>query len=156
MKRCNQVFALALAAAAVCCQAATAQPKADRYYEIEHKYSGKLVCTETGNGNPLHLWGPIPEGHQDRYAFKLVESGEDGCFYLIHKFSGKYVCAGADDGAAVHLWGPVAEGDEDKFKFKLINAAEGYYYLLHKLSGKYVYSASPENGGKFVLSPGPI
>ena len=113
MKRCNRLFALAMAAAAVCSQAATAQPKADRYYDIEHKVSGQTrLHGGKGTRNPLHLWGPIAGGQQDRYAFKLVESGEDGCFYLIHKFSGKYVCTEAN-GAAVHLWGPISPGDED-------------------------------------------
>ena len=108
MTRRNLTFVLALAAAAACSQAAIAQPKPDRYYNIEYKPSGKFVYTEeTEKGKYVRPGGPIPEGREDQYAIKLVASREKGYFYLLHKASGMYLCTEAGPGS----WIPPLERD---------------------------------------------
>ena len=48
---------------------------ASGYYNLLHKYSGKYVCTgDIFNGGNIHIWGPIPAGHEDRYKFKLISN----------------------------------------------------------------------------------
>ena len=48
---------------------------ASGYYNLLHKYSGKYVCAgDTFNGGNIHIWGPIPAGHEDRYKFKLISN----------------------------------------------------------------------------------
>jgi len=79
----------------------------ERQYFLEHEFSGKYVCTGAKHdGAFVHLWGPIPAGHEPHYRFKIVASGEQGYYYLIHQHSGKYICTGdTEDGARIHLWG---------------------------------------------------
>lgn len=125
-------------------------------YQFMHKYSDKYLCTgEVDNGGHVHLWGPIPKGHEDRYSFNLRTAG-DGYYYLVHKYSGKYICTGAkENGGPVHLWGPIPSGHEDRYKFSLSPAGDDYYYLIHKYSGKYVCTGAVNNGGSVHLW-GPI
>ena len=48
---------------------------ASGYYNLLHKHSGKYVCTgDTFNGGNIHIWGPIPAGHEDRYKFELISN----------------------------------------------------------------------------------
>ncbi len=157
MNRFNLAMMVAVATSLFGAEPILAQPKAERLYYLEHKFSSKYVCTGAkDDGEVVHLWGPIPDGHEPRYRFKLVGSGEQDYHYLIHQHSGKYICTGeTEDGAKIHLWGPIPEGHEDRYKFKLINAGDGHYYLLHKHSGKFVCTGSQEDGGE-VHTWGPI
>jgi hypothetical protein len=95
-------------------------PQEGQYYYLRHEFSGKYVCSgETEDGGKLWLWGPIPDGDEARYKFKLV-STEGQYYYLLHEFSGKYVCSGdLENGGNVWLWGPIPDGDEARYKFKL-------------------------------------
>lgn len=124
----------------------------DGYHYIQHKYSGKYICTGSkNNGALIHIWGPIPSGHEDRYKFKLSSTG-DGYNYIEHKHSGKYICTGEKkNGANIHLWGPIPSGHEDRYKFKLSSTGDGYHYILHKHSKKYVCSGEQANGSNIHL-----
>ena len=97
-------------------------PGISGYYNLLHKYSGKYVCTGyTFDGGNIHIWGPIPAGHEDRYKFELISTG-DGYYNLLHKYSGKYVCTGDTfDGGNIFIWGPIPAGHEDRYKFELIS-----------------------------------
>jgi hypothetical protein len=121
-----------------------------------HKHSRRYVCTgATQNGGNIHIWGPVPRGHEARYQFKLIPT-RDGYYYILHRFSGKYVCSGSRaNGGNIFHWGPIPRGHEDRYKFKLIPTRDGYYYIQHKFSGKYVCSGSQANGGNIHLW-GPI
>jgi hypothetical protein len=128
------------------------------YYNILHKHSGKYVCTGfIHNGGNIHIWGPIPSGHEDRYKFEFI-STEDGYYNIRHKYSGKYVCTGdTQNGGNIHIWGLIPSGHEDRYKFKLIPTLDGYYNILHKYSGKYVCSGDTENDGNIhIWGPIPI
>ncbi|ESA36578.1 hypothetical protein N836_07325 [Leptolyngbya sp. Heron Island J] len=124
--------------------------------QLIHKYSDKYIYTkEKENGGAIYLWGPISQGDEDRYSFRVKPVG-DGYYHIIHEYSGKYVCTGdKENGGAVHLWGPIPDGHEERYKFSLSPADEDYYYLIHKHSGKYVCSGAVNNGG-FVHLWGPI
>jgi len=62
--------------------------------------------------------GPIAAGHEDRYKFKLIDTG-GGHYYLWHKHSDKYVCtASRDNGGEIHLWGPIPQGHEKRYRFR--------------------------------------
>jgi len=126
------------------------------YYNLLHSHSGKYVCTGfTNNGGNIHIWGPIPSGHEDRYKFDFISAG-DGYYYILHKYSGKYVCTGdTHNGGNIHIWGPIPSGHEDQYKFKLIPTLDGYYNILHKHSGRYVCSGDTENDGNIHIW-GPI
>jgi hypothetical protein len=132
-------------------------PSGDRFRYLDHKHSGKHLCAgNTENGSIVHLWAPIPEGHENRYMFKLVPSGETDYYYLLHAHSEKYVASKEkSNGARLMLWGPIATAEEDAYKFKLVKMGDGYYYLLHKLSKKYVATGDTENGKPIHLW-GPI
>ena len=96
-------------------------PEFSGSYNILHKYSGKYVCSgATTDGGNIHIWGPIPAGHEDRYKFEFISTG-DGFYNILHKYSGKYVCSGATtDGGNIHIWGPIPAGHEDRYKFAFI------------------------------------
>jgi len=127
----------------------------DPHFNLMHHHSGKYVCAgATSNGGNIHIWGPIPIGHEDRYQFKLISKG-DGYYNILHKHSGKYVCAAAGNGANIHIWGPIPSGHEDRYQFKLIPAPYGYFKILHKYSGKYVCTGDTNNGGNIHIW-GPI
>jgi len=50
-------------------------PDISGYYYLLHKYSGKYVCSgATTNDGNIHIWGPIPAGHEDRYKFELISN----------------------------------------------------------------------------------
>jgi hypothetical protein len=97
-------------------------PGISGYYNLLHKYSGKYVCTgDILNGGNIFIWGPIPAGHEDRYKFDFISTG-DGYYNILHKYSGKYVCTGnTTDGGNIFIWGPIPEGHEDRYKFELIS-----------------------------------
>lgn len=94
--------------------------KSSGYHNLLHKYSSKYVCTGfKNNGGNIHIWGPIPSGHEDRYKFKFISCG-DGYYYILHKYSGKYVCTGdKHNGGNIHIWGPIPSGHEIRYKFKI-------------------------------------
>ena len=127
-----------------------------QFQYIEHRFSGKFVCSEQGNGTIVHLWGPMPVGvgHEPRYKFKLVPSGDKDYYYLFHQFSGLWVCSEQGNGTPVHLWGPIPQGHEDRYKFKLVKQEKGQYYMIHKFSGKYLCSEG--NNGNPIHLWGPI
>jgi len=127
----------------------------NRYY-LRHEFSGKYICSgATENGGGVWLWGPIPEGHEARYKYKLISVG-GGYYYLRHEFSEKYICSGGtENGNALWLWGPIPQGHEGRYKFKFISLGGGYYYLRHQYSGKYICSGETENDGALWLW-GPI
>lgn len=122
-------------------------PVVDQRYYLEHKHSGKFVCTgDKDNGNFVHLYGPIPENHKPRYQFKLLASDDSDYVYLVHQHSGKYLCMGhKEKNKRIYLWGPMPANDADHYKFKLVDVGDGYYYLLHKHSGHYVCTGAQEN-----------
>jgi murein DD-endopeptidase MepM/ murein hydrolase activator NlpD len=128
----------------------------DPHYNLLHRHSDKLVCTgATNNGGNIHIWGPIPTGHEERYKFKMIPKG-DGYYNILHKYSGKYVCAGAtNNGGNIHIWGPIPNGHEDRYMFKLIYSPPGFFRILHKHSGKYVCTGATNNGGNIHIW-GPI
>lgn len=130
--------------------------KSSGYYNLLHKHSNKYVCTgHTHNGGNIHIWGPIPGGHEDRYNFKFISCG-DGYYYIQHKYSSKYVCTGdKHNGGNIHIWGPIPKGHEDRYKFQLIPTLDGYFYILHKYSSKYVCTRDTNNDGNIHIW-GPI
>lgn len=70
-------------------------------------FSGKYMCSgDTKDGGKLWLWGPIPKGHEPRYQFMLVKTGQEHVYRIWHKFSGKYVAAAATErnGSELELW----------------------------------------------------
>jgi hypothetical protein len=135
---------------------ASAQPQAGRFYYIEHKFSGKNICSGKENLAKIWLWGPIPNGHEPAYKFKLIASGEADTYYLQHAQSGKYMCSsGNENGVDVWLYGPIPSGHEPSYKFQLVNLDNGQYYLIHKRSGKYLCCGGRDNGNRLNLW-GPI
>jgi len=104
----------------LCSVVTHAAPQDGEYYYLRHEFSGHYVCSgEIENGGSLWLWGPIPDGHEARYKFKLIAIG-GGYYYLRHEFSGKYVCSGElENGGKLWLWGPIPDGQEARYKFKL-------------------------------------
>ena len=139
------------------CTANAAQAELNTEYYLIHRYSGKYVCTGfQHNGGHVHLWGPMPSGHENRYRFKLEWTGEPSYCYLRHRHSGKYVCTGdRRNGAWLHLWGPIPPGHEDRYKFQVIPLGDGFCYLRHKYTGNYVCTGYQHNGGAVHLW-GPI
>jgi hypothetical protein len=127
-------------------------------FNFLHSHSNKYVCSgATNNGGNIHIWDPIPIGHEDRYKFEFIDAA-DGYHYIRHEYSDKYVCSGStENGGNIHLWGPIPSGHEDRYKFKLVPIPKvyGYYYIVHKYSGKYVCSGATDNGGNIHLW-GPI
>ena len=99
---------------------ASALTDSTSYFSFRHQFSGKYMCSgRTENGGDLWLWGPIPDGHEVRYNFELIELGQ-GYFYLRHQFSGKYVCSGeTENGGKLWLWGPIPDGHEIRYQFKV-------------------------------------
>jgi hypothetical protein len=92
------------------------------YHYLVHEFSGKYICSGgTDNGTVVHLWGPIPDGHEDRYKFKFVRL-ENGQYYILHKFSGKYLSSERRNGTPVHLWGPIPDGDQTHYQFTFTRA----------------------------------
>jgi hypothetical protein len=148
-----------LAAASVVGLSISAQTGQAQSYEmvyLRHEFSGRYMASgDTHNGGRLHLWAPIPEGHELRYTYTLISVGGD-YYYLRHQHSGRYVCSGdAHNGGRIHLWGPIPRGHEPRYRFQLIALGCGYYYLRHQYSGKYVVSGALDNNGDFWLW-GPI
>ena len=90
-----------------------------QYYTIEQQFSGKYICSgETENGGNIWFWGPIPNGHESRYKFKLINT-RDGYYYIRHQFSGKYICSGeTENGGKLWLYGPIPDGHEARYKFE--------------------------------------
>ena len=65
-----------------------------RYYYLKHLFSGKYMCSgETENGGKLWLWGPIPNGHEVRYKFQFIKTG-DRYHYIKLVFSWNYLLSG--------------------------------------------------------------
>jgi len=102
---------------------ASASLQNGQHYYLRHQFSGKYLCSgETENGGKLWLWGPIPDGHEVRYKFKLTSAGQ-GYYYLRHQFSGKYLCSGeTENGGKLWLWSPIPDGHEVRYKFRLTSA----------------------------------
>ncbi len=131
------------------------------YYYLRHEHSGKYVCTgETANGGIVHLWAPIPAGHEPRYRFQVLEAG-GSYVYLRHEYSGKYVCSGETaNGGSVYLWGPIPAGHEPRYRFQIIVAGTGGgadYYVQHAYSEKYVCTGQTANlSPLFLWGPIPV
>ena len=91
-----------------------------QYHYLKQQFSGKYVCSgETQNRGDIWLWSPIPDGHESRYKFQLIDTG-DGYHYLKHQFSGKYICSGdTENRGELWLWGPIPDGHEARYKFEL-------------------------------------
>ena len=90
------------------------------YYYLKQQFSGKYICSgEMENGGKIWFWSPIPDGHESRYKFKLIDTGFD-YYYLQHQFSGKYVCSGErKNGGKLWLFSPIPDGHEARYKFEL-------------------------------------
>ncbi|HRF42303.1 MAG TPA: hypothetical protein PK198_26110, partial [Saprospiraceae bacterium] len=72
------------------------------------------------NMGNVWMWGPIPKGHEERYAFRFEYVG-DGRYYIKHVYSGKYLCSGdKDNHGRFWLFGPIPKGHEVRYTFDLI------------------------------------
>lgn len=123
---------------------------------LRHLYSGKYLCSDKkSNGENFWMWGPIPNGHEQRYIF-ITQSAGNGKYYLKHKYSGKYLCSDKKDNMGnVWMWGPIPKGHEDRYAFRFEYVGDGRYYIKHVYSGKYLCSGDQDNHGRFWLF-GPI